>query len=190
MPKKPTKRLTFSQHKDRWKDCQLCDLCKTRDKIVLLRGTVPAPILFIGEAPGLAENVLGSPFKGPAGKLLDGILLLSGLKKGDYAMTNLIACAPILPEGGIVEQPPAYAIKACKDRLTETVRLVSPELVMTVGTYAERWFNEKHLGELTAIPHVSLVHPATILRMSPAQQGLVYQRTIIQIKDAIEECLS
>lgn len=178
---------TYKDLKEKWRNCKLCKLCNTRDRIVLLRGTVPAPILFVGEAPGLSENVLGLPFVGPSGKLMDELLLLANLRPGDYAITNLIACAPIAEGGGVVEQPPLPAIKACKDRLVDTIELVAPEIIITVGTIAERWFNEKHLGPHANLAVASIVHPAAILRMPTAQQSLAFQRAVIQVKDAIED---
>jgi DNA polymerase len=186
MPKKPEKKLTFAIHKERWKDCTACSLCKTRNKVVLLRGTVPAPILFIGEAPGLVENVFGVPFKGPAGKLLDSIIEAAGLIKSDYALTNIIACVP-LSEGNALDKPPIESVKACKDRLCEAIDLVKPDLIINVGQQAEKWFSKQHLGDRYDIPHVVINHPAYLLRLGIAQQGLEIQRCIIQIKDAISD---
>ena len=39
-----------------------------------MRGSIPFNVLFVGEAPGESEDVLGFPFVGPAGKLLDHII--------------------------------------------------------------------------------------------------------------------
>lgn len=43
-------------------------------RVCLARGELPCHVLFVGEAPGEAEDLLGRPFVGPAGKLLDFIL--------------------------------------------------------------------------------------------------------------------
>ena len=52
----------WTDHVSRWHDCTACPLHQQRDQIVLARGTVPCDILFIGEAPGASEDVLGVPF--------------------------------------------------------------------------------------------------------------------------------
>ena len=62
---------SFQQHREKWRDCQSCLLNKCRNRVVMARGKLPSPILFIGEAPGESENVVGLPFVGPAGRLLD-----------------------------------------------------------------------------------------------------------------------
>ena len=73
MPKVPKLSL-YKQHVQRWKSCTACKLCETRKKVVMYRGDVPCDILFIGEAPGPSEDVIGQPFIGPAGHLLDRII--------------------------------------------------------------------------------------------------------------------
>lgn len=51
------------------------DQCTNRNtRVVLARGSVPCDVLLIGEAPGESENVLGLPFIGPAGKLMDSVV--------------------------------------------------------------------------------------------------------------------
>jgi len=52
-------------------NCTNCQLHKTRKQVVVGRGTIPADILFIGEAPGISEDTIGLAFIGEGGKLLD-----------------------------------------------------------------------------------------------------------------------
>ena len=51
--------------------CRGCGLCETRHHVVFGVGKRDADILFVGEGPGEQEDLLGEPFVGPAGKLLD-----------------------------------------------------------------------------------------------------------------------
>lgn len=64
----------YSSHVERWKDCEGCSLRDRRTRVVLYRGKIPCDVLFIGEAPGESEDVVGVPFVGPAGKLLDAMI--------------------------------------------------------------------------------------------------------------------
>lgn len=68
----------YSAHVERWKSCQRCALGRTRDKIVLAKGRLPCDVLFVGEAPGESEDVIGLPFVGPAGRLLDEMIRDAG----------------------------------------------------------------------------------------------------------------
>ncbi len=64
----------YALHLAKWHDCTACSLHEHRGRMVFARGKIPCDVLFIGEAPGESEDVLGAPFKGPAGKLLDQIV--------------------------------------------------------------------------------------------------------------------
>lgn len=109
--------ISFQEHRRKWNDCQRCRLCEGRTNVVLARGRVPCDVLFIGEAPGVSEDILNKPFVGPAGKLLDSIVEKAWEKAGEevdtggsdpqgkfisgwapsqatWCMTNLICCIP------------------------------------------------------------------------------------------------
>jgi DNA polymerase len=161
---------------------------------------VPSPILFIGEAPGVSEDLLGKPFCGPAGKLLDKIIERGIDGQWDYALTNLVACIPIDEEGNKTQEPSEEAIEACAPRLREFVRLCKPRLIVLVGKLAKKrtvgasqfrlddkplqpeWMDRNEFMWFTDI-----IHPAAILRMDISQRGLAIQRSIVAISDAIEE---
>lgn len=165
MPKlKPIR--TYSEHKKKWSNCTRCSLHKTRNKVVLGRGTIPCDILFIGEAPGQSEDTIGRPFVGPAGKLFDRIIEDTWKKAGEevdtggvtpdgrfiqewaecdltYAVTNVVSCMPVDYEGAKVHAPDDEACEACFPRLKEFVRLAKPRAIITVGDKAK----EKVYGE-------------------------------------------
>lgn len=65
----------YQQHVADWRACTGCTLSERRNRVVLFRGSVPCDVLFVGEAPGESEDVVGTPFVGPAGKFLDGMIL-------------------------------------------------------------------------------------------------------------------
>lgn len=174
----------YQRHCKKWKKCVRCTLCNSRNKVVLARGKIPAKILFIGEAPGTSEDVLGRPFVGPAGKLLDKIIKQTIDKQYDYAITNLVACIPLDSEGSKTAEPPKEAIIACRSRLQEFVVLTKPQLVVAVGGLAK-----KHcFFSLPDSPKViSIIHPAAILRMDISQKGLAVKRSIVTLEDAVNE---
>ena len=61
--------------------CRACPLCETRTQVVFGVGDPHAEVLFIGEAPGANEDKQGEPFVGRAGKLLDDMLAMIGLRR-------------------------------------------------------------------------------------------------------------
>ncbi|MBT3219381.1 MAG: uracil-DNA glycosylase, partial [Proteobacteria bacterium] len=56
-------------------DCQRCGLCGERNNIVFGGGDSQADLVVVGEAPGFQEDRQGEPFVGPAGEMLDKMLL-------------------------------------------------------------------------------------------------------------------
>lgn len=178
----------FQRHKRKWNNCKRCLLHKVRNCVVLARGMVPAPILFIGEAPGASEDVIGRPFVGPAGKLLDKMIEQSIDGQVDYCLTNLVACIP-KEDGKKLAEPSEECIEACSGRLYELVRMCNPKGIVLVGRLADKHFavGPRTLDGYTIKRVTSIIHPAAILRMDVSQRGLAVQRCIVALEDVVEE---
>lgn len=175
--------MRFNEHKALWMDCEACPLCEKRRRVVLLRGKVPCDILFIGEAPGQSEDMLGKPFIGPAGKLLDQMIDAVFKPTVRWAMTNLVACIPLGEDGQKTEEPPKASIMACSERLKQVVMFCKPKLIVCVGKLAAKHWTSKE------IPVITITHPAAVLRMDVTQRGLAYQGCLVALRDGAEEHL-
>lgn len=184
----------WAQFKERWQNCTACPLAGCRNKIVLAKGKIPCDVLFIGEAPGPSEDVIGQPFVGPAGKLLDQMIneaaqTIHGVMEWKYAFTNLVCCIPKEEKGGSkFGEPPKEAIVACRKRLMEFINLCQPQLIVMVGKLAGKYLPSQHDlggcewlgGELLLF--AELVHPAAILRADISTKGLLYQRNVAELE--------
>jgi len=168
----------YQQHVSRWKNCCKCLLHEHRHKVVIARGKVPAEILFLGEAPGDSEDVIGLPFTGPAGKLLDHIIKLGLDGQYDYAITNLVCCIP-KDASNSKGEPPKESIIACRPRLTEFIDLCHPRLIIAVGTLSQR-----NCPTVDGVARANILHPAAILRMDASQQSLAIKRCIVTVESA------
>lgn len=74
--------------------CRGCGLCETRHHVVFGVGKRDADILFVGEGPGEQEDLLGEPFVGPAGKLLDDMLSIIDIDRTNCYIANIVKCRP------------------------------------------------------------------------------------------------
>ncbi len=187
----------YERHRRKWSQCTRCLLKDCRHRVVLVRGTsLPCKVLFCGEAPGISEDAIGLPFVGPAGKLMDRIIERScrRLEQGDgkevwmtvsYALTNLVACLPLEPDGQDKRpEPPEEVILACRPRLLEIVDLAQPKLVVCVGRLAAKWLPEEVRNSYRVI---EVIHPAAILRMDlEFQKQMAIRRCIVAITEAVE----
>lgn len=185
----------LQMHLEAWKDCTLCQYSETRKRIVLGKGDIPCDILLVGEGPGPSENVLGLPFIGKSGKLLDRILFKAlgppETRKWRIAYNNIIACIPLV-EGHEKEEPDPECVIACIPRVEEFIRICKPKLLIAVGTITEDWFDQRHKDSIK-VPHntpiVSMMHPGRILRMPEAAQSMAEHRCSVIISTAVTEYL-
>ena len=171
--------MKWKEHVEKWKDCKVCERCQKRARVVLARGKVPADILFIGEAPGVSENMLGKPFVGPAGKLLDSIIENSlSVIQGEQprlCWTNLVGCLPETDDEK--KEPNKKEIKACSGRLAEIVAIAKPRAIVRVGRLAT-----KHAEIPEGVLYTDVIHPAWILRSKEPQTGLAIHQTMVRIR--------
>lgn len=180
--KSSQKLSPYRNHLLAWKNCQRCPLSQKRNRMVFARGKIPCDILFVGEAPGDSEDVLGQPFVGPAGRLLDHIINISLDGQYDYAMTNLVCCIP-KDAANMKGEPPKDCIKACLPRLEEFIALAKPNVIVRVGL-----LSGKHVP-IGDIPTVTITHPAAILRMDVSQQSLAIKRCVVALEDIVTDHL-
>lgn len=126
----------------RVKACSKCPLHKTRKLPVPGEGSVDAKVMLIGLGPGYHENLQGKPFVGAAGKFLDELLELAGLKREEVYITNVIKC--YLPENKATEEE----IKACTPYLDRQIEIIKPRIILTLGnvsaSYVLQKFGFKH----------------------------------------------
>ena len=74
--------------------CTRCELGATRTNLVFGVGVPDAEIVFIGEGPGANEDEQGEPFVGRAGRLLDDMLAIIGLRREKVYIANIVKCRP------------------------------------------------------------------------------------------------
>ena len=161
------------------KNCQECELAKTRNKVVFGKGNDNSEILIIGETPGKEEDLTAEPFVGRAGKLLTEILLSIKLTRDDVYITNTVKCRP--PEN---RNPNNDEIESCASYLDQQIELISPKVIILLGKVAaERILHSSepmaslrkkiHFYKNTNIPTLVFYHPAYLLR-SPSEKSKVW----------------
>lgn len=138
--------------------CTKCRLSKTRDRLVIGRGALPAPLMLIGEGPGGSEDMLGAAFIGPAGRVLDEMIKQSGYA-GAWYVTNTVHCHPTDRLHGENRPPAADEILACMPRVNALLQRCAPRAVVLLGKVASRAY-----GNIVAQPALHLTHPAALLR--------------------------
>ncbi len=118
--------------------CRKCRLWRHAKNPVPGEGKTDAALMLIGEAPGYQEDVKGRPFVGRAGKLLDMLLSGIGLARDDVYISNIVKHRP--PEN---RDPREDEIEACSPYLERQIRIIEPEIIVTLGRHSTRYLLSK-----------------------------------------------
>ncbi len=118
--------------------CKKCRLYKNTHNAVFGEGSSKSKIVFIGEAPGKNEDLTGKPFAGAAGKMFDQLLESAGLHRADIYITNLVKHRP--PNN---RDPKKNEVNACVKYLDEQIKLINPEIIVTLGRHSMYHFLPK-----------------------------------------------
>lgn len=160
---------------DEIRACQKCLLAQGRSNPVPGEGPEGASIMFIGEGPGFHEDRLGRPFVGAAGRFLEELLALIGMKREEVYIANVVKCRP---PGNRDPQPDE--IEACRTYLDRQIDIVRPRLVATLGRFSmQRYFPNASISRIHGQPkrvgsviYYPMFHPAAALHQ-PRWRALV-----------------
>jgi len=140
--------------------------------IVFGDGNINAKLMIIGEAPGAQEDLLGLPFVGRAGKLLDKMLAAIKLNRRSVYITNVINYRP--PEN---RKPSEDEIDEYLPYLIKHIQIINPRVILLLGSTALNAIlgSEKVISKARGVWHRELIgenefwilasfHPAFLMR--------------------------
>ena len=134
--------------------------------------------MVIGEGPGETEDLLGRPFVGRAGQLLDKMLAAIQLAREDVYICNTVKCRPTMPgpRGPKNRAPEPTEMENCRPYLDEQIDIIQPRAILALGAPAAKSFMgrdfqiSKMRGQWydgpQGIPIMATFHPAYLLRQT------------------------
>jgi DNA polymerase len=172
-------------------DFEGCALRATATQLVFADGNPEAKVMFVGEAPGYDEDIIGRPFVGRSGKLLDLMMGAIGLDRTKVYIANVV---PWRPPGNRTPTPQETAI--CLPFIRRQIELANPDFLVCLGGPAMqtllgikdgitrsrgRWMGfDTGSREIRAL---ATFHPAFLLR-SPLQKRFAW-RDFLALKKAL-----
>lgn len=111
------------------------NLAETATQLVFGDGSPDAELVFIGEAPGKNEDEQGLPFVGAAGKFLNEMLAMIGLKREDVYITNIVKYRPPNNRDPLPDEKEAFL-----PFLQAQLEVIQPKLVITLGRHSLNCF--------------------------------------------------
>jgi uracil-DNA glycosylase len=158
--------------------CRLCAIGSQRQNNVYGEGDPCARLMVVGEGPGETEDLLGRPFVGRAGQLLDKMLAAIGLAREEVYICNTVKCrATLVAESGHRNRAPdSDEMANCRPFLDRQIDIVAPDIILALGAPAAKSFLgrdfqiTKMRGRWYAGPKgIALMvtfHPAYVLRQT------------------------
>ena len=156
--------------------CQACDLWKNATQTVFGQGAEHARLMLVGEQPGDQEDLVGKPFVGPAGKLLERALDEAGIDRRKVYVTNAVKHFRWTRRGKrrLHAKPNAGQVRACRPWLDAEIETVKPHLIVLLGATAAQSVmgpefrvsreRGKVMPSPLGVPVLATVHPSSILR--------------------------
>jgi uracil-DNA glycosylase len=181
----PRQNETLDQIREDLGDCHRCRLAQGRHTIVFGQGNPHAELVFVGEGPGADEDAQGLPFVGRAGRLLNRMIELAGMKREEVYICNVVKCRP--PNN---RTPLPDEIEMCSPFLLRQIRTIKPRLVCCLGAPAVRTLLgvkegitkiRGRLYDFQGTKALPTVHPAYVLR-NPREEKILREdfQTIVE----------
>ena len=172
----PKPHIPLEELKAQVEACHACPLVDGRTHTVFGVGDPHARVLIVGEAPGKNEDLQGEPFVGAAGKYLNELLAVAGLRREEVYIANVLKCRP---PGN--RNPRPEEIEQCAYFLREQTRTIGPDVIVTMGNFATKFILKtevgitqlrgtvQHTGRFTVLP---VFHPAAALYDGSKREAL------------------
>ena len=184
--------------------CRCCPRMAGRRRVLSpLNGPADARIMFVAEAPGrLGGERTGIPLVGDAsGRNFGRYLAAAGLRREEVFITNACLCNPRTPRGTNAPPTPTE-LRNCSNWLQQTLEVVQPEVVATLGSKALAALTLIAPHSLTLRDHVAapafwngltvfpLYHPSPQVVISPtgrnhSQQEADYRALAFWVQEKI-----
>jgi DNA polymerase len=160
--------------------CQRCPLFGPATQVVFGEGSADSTVMFVGEQPGDQEDVIGRPFVGPAGQMMDRAMEEAGIDRRSVYVTNSVKHFKFVQRGKrrIHQTPEVPEIQACGGWLDIERDRVRPRLLVLMGGSAARAVMgravtiSRERGRPMQLPDGQTafvtVHPSYLLRLPDA----------------------
>lgn len=154
--------------------CTRCpNLVASRTQVVFGVGNPFAEVMFVGEAPGEKEDLLGEPFVGRAGQMLTKIINAMEYQREDIFIGNVLKCRPNMPPNTPGNRKPKLEeMTTCLPWLQQQIDLIKPRVLVALGATALEGLLGKAIPmrdargnwfDFQGIPTMVTYHPAYLL---------------------------
>ena len=159
------------------KECHLCELSKSRNKVVFAEGSLAATLMIVGDFPSNSDDSVGKMFTGRSGdtltKMLENVL---GLTRSEVYMTNVLKCRAL-----DTQTPSPTFAHTCHPYLLKQIELIQPKIILAFGELAYQYLtgDDSSISEARGTVHekeaykvIPTYHPSYLLRNPSAKKDV------------------
>ncbi|MDI1340240.1 UdgX family uracil-DNA binding protein [Polaromonas sp.] len=177
---------SLAQLREATNHCRECPIGACATQSVCGEGSLLAKLMFVGEQPGDQEDLLGRPFVGPAGQLLDRAFDELGIQRAQVFVSNAVKHFKYELRGKrrIHKTPSQREAAACQHWLDDEIAMVQPGLLVALGATAARSLLGRavpvmaHRGQILERDDgrkvLVTLHPSALLRMPTEEREAAY----------------
>jgi len=156
-------------------ECHLCELSKSRHKVVFGEGSLEATLMIVGDFPSSSDDSIGKMFTGRSGetltKMLENVL---GLSRSEVYMTNILKCRAL-----DTQTPSPACAHTCHPYLLKQIELIQPKIILAFGELAYQYLtgDDSSISEIRGSVHekdgvkiIPTYHPNYLLRNPSAKK--------------------
>jgi len=169
-------------------NCYLCELSKSRKRVLFDFGNPKSKIMFIQDEPSSSEDELNTFYVGNSGELLSKMIEnVLNIKKEDVYITTLVKCKSL---NGATNS----SFDTCNDYLLKQIELIKPKLIVSLGekTYSYLMKNGDNFFQIrgkilnfNSIALMAVYSPTFLLRNPSLKKDAYYD--MLKIKSFMEE---
>lgn len=198
----PVNVSSLSELRTALPNCSACTICSKATAPVFGEGPMNADIVFVGEQPGSEEDIAGSPFVGPTGRLFMEALAKADIQRSDVYLTNAVKAFKWKDQDGFRKHvnPSSFEISACRPWVKAELEMIRPKILVCLGASAAQSVFGKVMkvndsnGKVfqTALSDYTVIlpHPSAILRMPNLEEQTrmleQFENDIAELKELLE----
>jgi len=190
------KARAMDELRERALACVKCPhLASSRRNVVFGVGDINAQLIFVGEGPGVDEDLKGEPFVGKAGELLTKIIRAMDLSRERVYIANVLKCRPDTPgQTSGNRKPTPEEMRTCIPYLHAQIELIQPKAMVALGGTALEGLLG-NVGGITrlrgkwqtyrGIPLMPTFHPAFLLHQESLTNKRLVWEDMLQVMEKL-----
>lgn len=164
--------------------CLRCPLHKTKINRITGIGMMTARFLFLSETPSVSEDLIGKGFVSDSNKLLQEIILKSGIKLSDCYFSYMVQCRACDSKRSTNRLPTEEEILACMPNVLNVLGTLRFQGVVLIDSLVDKYYRTR-----VHVPHIKITNP-NLIKIKGGRASNLYIDTIQKLERFHDKIIS